>query len=317
MNNKGFTLMELIASIVILAIIMAIAIPATSNISKLIKNNQRNNVIKEIEIAAEKYAFDSGETLIFVDKLVTEGYLESDEDNNVYDPSNSERMNCYLVEMTKEGSHYTAQFLDTNYDNNGVCDLNKLNTLNTDVQITVLNNNKVVTNTELNNWLTGTITLVARDNKGNNIDCTKNQCSWTSSSGYSKIGTHEITIDNIVGVLDARYTFQVTMYETNGKINRYTNSKNIKVDNEKPIIYASETKITDRFATDKDKNVTIMASDKGSGITGYYIGAVASCTASLSYSTSNTIKVSKGAKRNYKICVKDKVGNIASADITF
>ena len=108
-----------------------------------------------------------------------------------------------------------------------------------------------------------------------------------------------------MGVLDARYTFQVTSYESDGKINRNTNFKNIKVDNESPIIYASETKITDRFASDKDKNVTIIASDKGSGIAGYYIGAVASCTASLSYSTISTIKVSKGINLFLSIIILD------------
>ena len=109
MNNKGFTLIELLLTIAILSLMLAIAIPSYTGISNAIRENQRESIIKKIEVAASRYAFDTGETIIFVDKLVTEGYYESDdEEGTIKDPVNNERMNCYIIEMEKESDYYRA-----------------------------------------------------------------------------------------------------------------------------------------------------------------------------------------------------------------
>jgi prepilin-type N-terminal cleavage/methylation domain-containing protein len=122
-NNKGYTLIELIAAVALLAVIMLIAIPGISSLAGRIRQNQRNNVIKKIEIAASNYAFDTKKTEVFVDELVKEGYYTVDKDSDiVIDPVNGESMNCYLVIMEKVSEHYNAKFQDgTKYENNGVC----------------------------------------------------------------------------------------------------------------------------------------------------------------------------------------------------
>lgn len=123
MNKKGYTLIELIATIVLLSVILIIAIPAISGISKSIRSSQRNNIIKKIEIAASNYAFDTKKTEAFVDDLVKEGYYTVDKDSDlVIDPTNGESMNCYLVKMTKVSDHYNAKFMDgVKYENGGIC----------------------------------------------------------------------------------------------------------------------------------------------------------------------------------------------------
>ena len=78
MNNRGFTLVELLATIFILAIITTIGITSYTRVSNAIKKEQRNNKIKRIEEAATKYAFDTGKTVVFVDTLVVNGYIDSD-----------------------------------------------------------------------------------------------------------------------------------------------------------------------------------------------------------------------------------------------
>lgn len=314
MNNKGFTLVELLASVVILALILAIAIPGINNISSSIRAGQRKNKISEIEIAAARYAYDTGETLIFVDKLINSGYIETDDENeNISDPVNNGRLNCYLVEMEKEGNYYRAKFIDDkDYDNNGVCDLNKLNEMNEEIKIEVQS-----TETAVNNWLKGSVTLTAITNNSSlNIDCKTNNCTWNSSSGAYKTGSSSINIENSNGILDTRYTFQMTVYDSDNTIKRYTASTDLKIDNDAPIIYPNEIKITNRFINTDSKTVTIEASDgKGSGIKEYYLGlktSELSCNQSLTYTTSNTFVVNK--KGTYLICVKDNVGNVSSYD---
>ena len=53
--NKGFTLLELLASIVILSTIILIAVPTINNVADTIKRNHYKNMVKNIEVAASKY----------------------------------------------------------------------------------------------------------------------------------------------------------------------------------------------------------------------------------------------------------------------
>ena len=52
-NKKGFTLVELMAVIVVLAIIIAIAVPSYAKIKKNIEEKNYKNKVNLIEIAAE------------------------------------------------------------------------------------------------------------------------------------------------------------------------------------------------------------------------------------------------------------------------
>lgn len=57
-NKKGFTLVELLAVIVILGVLTAIAVPSVLGISKKIKTDMYESKIKTIEVAAELWADD-------------------------------------------------------------------------------------------------------------------------------------------------------------------------------------------------------------------------------------------------------------------
>ena len=317
MNSKGFTLIELLLTIAILGLVIAIAVPSYTGISNAIRVNQRKNIVEKIEIAASKYAFDTGETIIFVDKLVTEGYIDSDEDDGtINDPVNNERMNCYIVEMEKKSDYYNAKFIDgKNYDVDGECDINKLNESGEEVSIFV-NGNNYANNNE---WLTGNINLQARGNNSLGIDCTNNRCVWTSSSGASSTGSDSFIINNISGILETKYTFQYTIFDDEtSEVKRYTASVNLKIDNAFPIIYNEQITVSDRFIYTETKSVNIYASDgKGSGIVGYYLSKditncnVSSIVSNFQLSSYFTVK----EEGTYTICVKDAVGNISQSSI--
>lgn len=102
-NNKGFTLIELIATIVILALVMGIS---TYSISAIIKNSKEKNyelLINNIKDAAENYyqeckysnntgitcsRDDEGNLITKLESLVTYGYLKS----NDTDSSSSQKI---------------------------------------------------------------------------------------------------------------------------------------------------------------------------------------------------------------------------------
>lgn len=76
-NEKGMTLIELLAVIVIIAIIAAIAIPAIGNLI----DNSRINALKAdghnaLSAASIYFAENSGEAEVKISKLKSDGYLE-------------------------------------------------------------------------------------------------------------------------------------------------------------------------------------------------------------------------------------------------
>ncbi len=318
MNKRGFTLIELIATIVILALIFAIAVPSINNVVKTIRESQRRNMISNIEVAAAKYAFDTGETIIFANDLVEAGYLDSDEeDGTINDPVTNKRLNCYLIEMEKKGNYYEAKFIDgMDYDVNGTCDKNKLNQQTASINIDLIG---AYAPSNADGWVRGSGISLNPSSNDVDINCenSNNKCIWTSSSGASIENKANIVLDNINGILTTKYTFQLTFYNSDN-VKRYSASVDLKIDNENPVIYPNEFTIANRFINTPNKNVTIVASDgKGSGIATYYLGIKTTgqtCNniPDASYKSNNVWTVNKNG--TYLVCVKDKVGNIGSYD---
>ena len=78
-GEKGFTLVELLAVIVILGIIVAIAIPAIGSIIKNAKSDASDAEITMIVDAARLYEVQNGElteTGVTVKKLIEEKYID-------------------------------------------------------------------------------------------------------------------------------------------------------------------------------------------------------------------------------------------------
>ena len=90
LNNKGFTLVEVLAVLVILVVIMSIAIPNISSSLERSKSKQDDARKKILISAAELYVADNkntvynnldgdGEYRISLDKLVENGYVTEDQ----------------------------------------------------------------------------------------------------------------------------------------------------------------------------------------------------------------------------------------------
>ncbi|MFC4022541.1 competence type IV pilus major pilin ComGC [Oceanobacillus longus] len=106
-KEKGFTLVELLAVIVILGIILAIAVPSVSGLITKSENDAKQANVELIENAA-RLADLSGlfpEGGMSVEDLITEGFLDGDIDV----PGGSE---VYKGTVTKAGDTFT-------YDGNG------------------------------------------------------------------------------------------------------------------------------------------------------------------------------------------------------
>ena len=97
MKKKGFTLAELIAVIAILAILMLLATGVFINVQRSVLQGQYENLVMDIENKAKDYAEDIGTTdviYINVDYLISQGYIQADDEDHIYDPRDNTIMNC-------------------------------------------------------------------------------------------------------------------------------------------------------------------------------------------------------------------------------
>ena len=127
MNKKGFTLVELIAVIAVLAIIITISVTMYGNTQNEILNQQYENTKKDILLKAEDYAHENNFTEnkeITVQDLIDKGVILPEENGKLTNPKTHESLNCWTIKITYikgekvEGvtnpPAYQAQIVDEN-----------------------------------------------------------------------------------------------------------------------------------------------------------------------------------------------------------
>lgn len=136
MNKKGFTIIELLGVIVIMAALLAIAVPAVLAIAERMKTNMYCTKLEVLENDARIYGEDNKGYLvdvgsdtyekvksydtysyITVGKLLEKGYIKSDDieidDGKVVDPrDNSESLNDYVIKVYKKNKRVYSKILD-------------------------------------------------------------------------------------------------------------------------------------------------------------------------------------------------------------
>ena len=115
MNNKGFTMVELLATIGVLALVITIAVPSVISVSKQIKNNMYKARIKLIESNA-KLCVEDGKCTpesfgtdyrLYLGKIKDGGYLK---DEDLKNPINNKDMGKCFVTITNSGGRVNASF---------------------------------------------------------------------------------------------------------------------------------------------------------------------------------------------------------------
>ena len=125
-NNKGFTLVELMAVIVVLAIIIAIAVPSAITISHKIKLKMYDTKIDMILSSAKICGQDNpasvgidstcgtGVGKVKVSELVSKGYIKKDdtEKGSVLNPVDNSSLNEHSVCIYKKNNRIYAEKID-------------------------------------------------------------------------------------------------------------------------------------------------------------------------------------------------------------
>lgn len=194
-NKKGFTLVELIAVVVIVAVVIGIGVPVFINVRKNVLNNQFENVKTRIEAAAVKYANDTQIITVSVGKLIEEGYLTADDQKAIYNPVDNSSLNCKIVEVSLNDGTYTAKLTDNGELEDGTCS-NYNATVASLIKITCYSETndeselakceKTLKNTN-NAWYSGSVKLSLDDKVTKNVSDYRWQGLTGESSNESEI----------------------------------------------------------------------------------------------------------------------------------
>ncbi len=314
MGKKGFTLVELIATIAVLAIVTTIAVSSFNLISLRIKTTAYENKVSYIETAAANYTNDTGFLSTNVDTLVKLGYITpDDEDGHVIDPRDKSEMNCNVVNVTEENNIYYGDLTGTIE-----CDIDKIEQINTNLEIRLYKDDASKTPIENDTWVRENVILEPVFKK--EVDTSKIvRVVWYNNitreerevnGDYEAKKTYKATASSIINT-----TYYVIITLNDGT--NYQAQAQVKIDKQKPIIYSDGITIEkENEWTAKAKKVIITATDgDGSGIYGYKIIPWNDRCADVDKNdfdeNSNTTYETELGMGEYRVCVIDNVGNIA------
>lgn len=259
LNKKnGFSLIEILAVIVIIGIVSAIAVTSYNYVKTSVLESEYENLVYQIEMKAEDYAFDNNidASVYYVtaETLYETGYLTADEEGLIISPLDGSTLNCNVITIKYVDGVYKASFDDTFVDYDPGCSEN--NEVG-DGNIIIDANDPYNNSGEL--WYSGDEIILSYDNKSS---LEVKSYDWSTNLGAS--GENSSLSLNITGTLNTTYYLSVIFEDgtsDSGKVS-------INIDNESPTI----TSVSSSSAwSNSNKSITISATDHtGSGIAAYY-----------------------------------------------
>ena len=331
MNNKGFTLVEVITVIAILSVIVLIAVPSYFGITDSLRQREYDNKVKQIEVKATEWATDNNiteDTTITIARLVDEGYVNMDDetsvDKRVINPLNKESMECYHVEIKVSNTDYKTKVKESTD-----CELKILEEQEKNIKVVGYeidsNTNTILSSEELKmtgnelEWSGKDVLLVTNGL----IEEYSNPKSITYSSGstseekkglmYNGVFKAGDRIDNIESyqnlyivsasvILKSKYTIT---YELETERPRKTVL--VKIDKENP---NGSYSMLEKWGKSETKKVLLSGSDgAGSGVKGFYISETNDIgRAEYKEAVKNEVTIEK-KMGTYYYWVEDKVGN--------
>ena len=331
MKNKGFTLTELMATIVILGVIIGLVVPTYIITTKNVKQKNYNNKVDYIASKAVEYATEHNvsPSTITVSKLITEGYISKDSRSSVDMQSITNPLggylDCYKINITMDNHEYEAEVVASND-----CALANDETLskNIDVEVYKLSNLSSLGKNRSVNWSNENVILLVKFLNGfdssvdktkgvtymmGGVEETKSANKWTSS-----INKNHATYDNeylVSASLIMNQTYQVIVYTKDSQT--VVKDVDVKIDKENPTLKVD----ADSVWTTGNKKTTFYGADgTGSGICGYHVGESVLTESEQSnasnFESSSASSIEKNlASGIYYAYARDCVGNVSDVQI--
>lgn len=333
MRKNGFTLVEVMAVIVVLAILLTLAVGIYSRVYENQQQKTYENKVSMVELAAEKWASEtnlSRPITITVQKLIDDTYYQADrfdEESNEYvveDPRDNSSLLCNTIDITVDNGTPKATMNETKD-----CNLKNQETDARYIHVYPYQYNpetkqvlKALTMDSANTieW-TKTAVLLLVNPDGKYKDLTYNKVIFSSGANTEEKEVHNNILNNInenstvtnvenyanVYVVDASL-FLKKEYTVNLETKEGIKSKDvyIQIDKEAPTIEAT----VEGSYTREEKNIRLLGSDgAGSGLKGFYVSQNPTIPGTNLVKSEYEALVTK-PNGTYYVFAEDNVGNI-------
>ena len=315
-NKKGFTLIEVVITILIIGILVGIAVPAVLRYIEKGKDNYYNSLEQEVVLIGRDYYAKNKRELprgqldsegnpvyisqVFLDDLKSKGYVT----NDVVDADGEPCSGYVRVEKDVSSNNYTyvpCLICSDKYKSD-----NEYCTIDGETESKTLTCNiKFLNGYEVNTWT----------NKEVETEITS---SYTNDNKEAKIGLYKtskgVTIkpNNNVGKYNVKETtdnLTIYTYDRLGNKGTCQVSGEIKIEKEKPTC----SSISAEYNSDKTKKIiTVTATDGISGVESIKFGESSIAISGKGNSKTGRYEVSKNG--TYYAIVEDVAGNISSKD---
>ena len=308
-NKKGFTLVELIAVIVLLSIVITLASLSVVSIQGTVKEKQKDRLVEAIKVSAEKYVEDTGLKKVYIDTLIKEGYITADKTNEsgekvILNPVDNASLNCYYYDFTDKNNNFKS----------GNCSPDLVSDAVLNIRYCIGNScnpNKVVPSTWINN---SNVYLGVVSSYIDILDDSSTTYTWISPLAPDVLysGRNYKVVLPVSNYVDEVYELSA---RNNGKT--YTAQARVKIDTALPKVISVSINNAEGYA--REKFITSSLTDIGSGLAAYMINtsntapsASASGWNTISgnpkeYTISNYRVIENGT---YYVWVKDAAGNV-------
>ncbi len=314
MEKKGFTLVELMVVIVILAVLALIAVPVYTGVRENVSESVYESKIEEILSKSEQYAEETGKVVFDVKSLIENGQLSADNEQGEYkDPRDGRDMGCDIINITYENGSYQGKI---NQNEDKCYSEEELENLYGMIELYVVDasENEIA---QSNEWMKQQKIKVKYRFKEEyqHLEANIKEIFWTG--GEEKIcekdtlkdcESYEIETTSVRNVL-TNITIHVQLDISGGELISSA-SKEVKLDIEKPTVLAGSIVIDNDVDISSKRKVEFELSDgSGSGVKEYSLVTTKTCHGASYKSASDGIQTEYLNDGTYYICVKDKVGN--------
>lgn len=321
MRKKGFTIVELIAVILILGIIMTLGVSSYNTISKRVLESNYESKKRLIETKAADYASDTSFLITDIDTLVKNGYLDADnEDGSIINPLTNKKMNCDIVSISNyDGVLYAT--IKEGYEDAITCETEDIIKTNMNLELKIKKRSDFesrILNYEDNpEWVDEDVVLeiVFKDLNVDENDIEK--IVWRTNAFTKEVDVNHDFREKANLLVEVAEILNTTYYvEVHLKDNVvYYAYNTVKVDKQKPIIYDDSIKVTleNAFVERENKLKFTVTDQNGSGIDSYAIIENNDCTSALYTPLDGFgfVETTVSPNKKYYICAKDKAGNFS------
>lgn len=320
-RKNGFTLIEILVTITIMALLFGIGVPTYLMVSKNLKQRSYDNKVSYALAKAESWANDTGRDVTNIAHLIEEGYMEADNENGAYDsPIDNSSMLCYTIRINYDDNQYSSYLTGEEY-----CDYAELEKQTSIVEIVKMDDttNNVLSDED---WTRNNVLLRVQfkdEESRNKYQNSVVEIEWNGNNNRDTVAIHnDFSTKNQKAVqaaqfMDTRYEATVKIVHEN-KTYIYKAYSQVKIDRQSPMIYQDDI-LVDHFDdwSSREKGVHLISTDyDGSGVYGYYImDTLTICSTNKNaYSAMSSEEFDLSLKQGeYYACVMDKVGNVSSA----